>query len=332
VTKASTTLQEVTYLEALTDALAIELARDESVVLMGEDIGAYGGAFKVTKGLMKRFGADRVMDTPLSESALFGVAIGAALMGLRPVVEVQYADFIHCGWDQLVNVAAKMHYRSEEAVPLVVRAPSGAELKAGPFHSQSPETYFAHTPGLKVVAPATPYDAKGLLIGAIRDNNPVIFFEHKFLYRRLKDKIPEGDYVVPIGKANVAREGTDVSVITYGAMLSKSIEAAEMAQKEGISVEVLDLRTISPLDKQAIFNTVKKNGKVIIVYEANYSFGVGAEVSALITERAYEFLEGPVIRIASADTPVPYSPLLEDAYLPQTENILEAIKKLVEVS
>lgn len=326
--EAKTALKEVTYLQAIGDALANELERDENVILMGEDIGVYGGAFKVTKGLYERFGAKRVMDTPLEESALFGVAIGVALMGMRPVVEVQYADFIHCGWDQLVNVAAKMHYRSGEAVPLVVRAPSGAGLRAGAFHSQSPETYFAHTPGLKVVAPATPYDAKGLLISAIRDDNPVIFFEHKFLYRRLKDKIPENDYVVPIGKANTVREGNDVSVITYGAMLQKSIEAAQAAQKEGTSVEVLDLRTISPLDKQAILNTVKKTGKVIIVYEPNYSFGVGAEVSAIIAERAFEFLEGPIIRIASADTPVPYSPPLEDAYLPKTEDILNAIRRL----
>ena len=328
MTEAGVQVKEVTYLQAITDALALEMERDENVMLMGEDIGVYGGAFKVTKGLLEKFGAERVIDTPLAESALMGVAIGAALMGMRPVVEVQYADFIHCGWDQLVNVAAKMHYRSGDAVPMVVRGPSGAGLRAGAFHSQSPETYFAHTPGLKVVVPGTPYDAKGLLISAIRDNNPVIFFEHKYLYRRLKDKIPESDYAVEIGKAGVLRQGNDLSVITYGAMVSKVLEAAAAAAKENISVEVLDLRTISPLDWPAIINTVKKTGKAIVVYEANYSFGAGAEVCAGIAERAFEFLDGPVVRIASADTPVPYSPPLEDAYLPQVEDISAKIKEL----
>ena len=328
MTEAGVAVKEVTYLQAITDALAQEMERDENVLLMGEDIGVYGGAFKVTKGLLEKFGSERVMDTPLAETALMGVAIGAALMGMRPVVEVQYADFIHCGWDQLVNVAAKMHYRSGDAVPMVVRGPSGAGLRGGPFHSQSPETYFAHTPGLKVVVPATPYDAKGLLVSAIRDNNPVIFFEHKYLYRRQKEKIPEGDYTVELGKANVAREGNDQSIITYGAMLAKTLEAAEAAAKENISVEVLDLRTISPLDWHSIINTVKKTSKVIVVYEANYSFGVGAEVCAGIAERAFEFLDGPLVRIASADTPVPYSPPLEDAYLPQVEDILEEIRRL----
>ncbi len=328
MTKAGVKLKEVTYLQAITEALDQELERDADVILMGEDIGAYGGAFKVTKGLIEKYGAQRVMDTPLSEAALFGTAIGAALMGLRPVVEVQYADFIHCGWDQIINVAAKMHYRSFESVPLVIRGASGAGLRAGAFHSQSPETYFAHTPGLKVIVPATPYDAKGLMISAIRDNNPVIFFEHKYLYRRIKEEIPDGQYSIEIGKANIARQGEDLSIITYGAMLHKCLEAAKAAEDEGIYAEVLDLRTISPLDRDSIVATVKKTNKALIVYEPNYSFGVGAEVSAIIAEEAFDYLDGPLTRIASADTPIPYAPALEDAYLPSTERILEGVKKL----
>ncbi len=328
MTKAGVKVKEVTFLEAISDALSLELERDSDVIMLGEDIGAYGGAFRVTKGFQERFGAERVMDVPLAETALFGVGIGLALMGMRPVVEVQYADFIHCGWDQLINVAAKMHYRSGEKVPMVIRGPSGAGLRGGPFHSQSPETYFAHTPGLKVVVPATPYDAKGLMISAIRDNNPVIFFEHKYLYRRIKERVPENDYVLEIGKARIVKEGEDLSIISYGAMLQKSMEAAEAAEQEDIYAEVLDLRTISPLDRESIIKTVKKTGKALVVYEPNYSFGVGAEVSATISDHAFEYLDGPVTRIASADTPVPYSPPLEDAYLPQTRDILQQIKKL----
>ena len=328
MTKAGVKTKEITFLQSISEALALELERDSDVIMLGEDIGVYGGAFKVTKGLQEKFGTQRVMDTPLAETALFGVGIGLALMGMRPVLEVQYADFIHCGWDQLVNVAAKMHYRSGEKVAIVVRAPSGAGLRGGPFHSQSPETYFAHTPGLKVIVPSNPFDAKGLLISAIRDNNPVIFFEHKYLYRRIKERVPENDYTVAIGQANVVREGEDLSIISYGAMLQKSLEAAEAAEQDGIYCEVLDLRTISPLDRESIIETVKKTNKALVVYEPNYSFGVGAEVCATISENAFEYLDGPVVRIASADTPVPYSPPLEDAYLPQTRDILQQIRKL----
>ncbi len=328
MTKAGVKTKEITFLQSISEALALELEHDSDVIMLGEDIGVYGGAFKVTKGLQEKFGTQRVMDTPLAETALFGVGIGLALMGMRPVLEVQYADFIHCGWDQLVNVAAKMHYRSGEKVAIVVRAPSGAGLRGGPFHSQSPETYFAHTPGLKVIVPSNPFDAKGLLISAIRDNNPVIFFEHKYLYRRIKERVPENDYTVAIGRANVVRKGEDLSIISYGAMLQKSLEAAEAAERDGVYCEVLDLRTISPLDRESIIKTVKKTNKALVVYEPNYSFGVGAEVCATITEKAFEYLDGPVVRIASADTPVPYSPPLEDAYLPQTRDILQQIRKL----
>lgn len=321
---------EVTYLQAISAALDEMMEADDNVFLIGEDIGIYGGAFKVTKGFLDKFGARRVIDAPLSETGFIGAAIGAALMGLRPIVEVQYADFISCGWDQIVNVAAKLFYRTGDSVPLVIRAPSGAGLRAGPFHSQSPEALFAHVPGLKVVVPATPYDAKGLLRSAVIDPNPVIYFEHKYLYRRVKEQVPDEPFEVPIGKAEVKRAGDDLTVITYGAMYHKVIEAADLLADEGVSLEIVDLRTIVPLDRQTVIESVKKTSKALVVVEDNYSFGIGAEIIATITDEAFEFLDGPLMRLAPPDVPIPYSPPLEDAYLPQTEEIVRAAKDLAE--
>lgn len=321
---------EVTYLQAISAALDEMMEADDNVFLIGEDIGIYGGAFKVTKGFLDKFGARRVIDAPLSETGFIGAAIGAALMGLRPIVEVQYADFISCGWDQIVNVAAKLFYRTGDSVPLVIRAPSGAGLRAGPFHSQSPEALFAHVPGLKVVVPATPYDAKGLLRSAVIDPNPVIYFEHKYLYRRIKEQVPDEPFEVPIGKAEVKRAGDDLTVITYGAMYHKVIEAADLLADEGVSLEIVDLRTIVPLDRQTVIESVKKTSKALVVVEDNYSFGIGAEIIATITDEAFEFLDGPLMRLAPPDVPIPYSPPLEDAYLPQTEEIVRAAKDLAE--
>lgn len=319
---------ESTFLQAITQALREEMQRDERVFLLGEDIAVYGGAFKVTEGLLAEFGPNRVVDTPLSETGFVGASIGAALMGLRPVVEVQYGDFISCAWDQIVNVAAKMHYRTAEPVPLVIRLPSGAGLRAGPFHSQSPEGWFCHVPGLKVVVPSTPYDAKGLLKSAIRDPNPVLFFEHKYLYRWLRERLPVEDYTVPLGVAKVVREGRNLSVISYGAMVHRVLEAAGGVASDGISVEVLDLRTLLPLDREAILGSVAKTSKCLIVYEDTRSFGVGAEVSAILAEDGFGSLDGPVMRVAPPDTPVPFSPPLEDAFLPQVDGIEAAIRKL----
>lgn len=322
--------KEVTYLKAISQALREEMRRDDNVFMIGEDIGVYGGAFKVTEGFIEEFGPDRVIDAPLSETGFIGAAIGAAMMGMRPVVEVQYADFISCGWDQIVNVAAKMHYRTREAVPLVIRGPSAAGLRAGPFHSASPEAWFAHTPGLKVVVPATPTDAKGLLKSAIRDNNPVIFFEPKILYRRVKEAIPQEDYEIPIGKAKVARLGDDLSVITYGAMLHKALEAAEILASRGISLEVVDLRTIMPLDRETVLESVAKTSKAFILTEDTLSYGISGELAALIATEAFENLDGPVVRMAPPDTPIPYSAPLEDFWLPQVQGIVEEIQKLAE--
>jgi len=320
--------KETLFIDAISEALWEEMERDPNVFIMGEDIGVYGGAFKVTKGFLDHFGPERIIDMPIAEEAFTGMAVGAALMGMRPIVEYQYADFISCAWDQIINVAAKMHYRTRNAVPMVMRAPSGAGLRAGPFHSQSPEGWFAHVPGLKVVVPGTPYDAKGLLKAAIRDNNPVIYFEHKYLYRRLKEKIPPGDYVVPIGKADVERAGDDLTIITYGAMLQTALEAANKAREKGISVEVVDLRTVYPLDKETILNSVAKTSKAIMLYEDTRTLGIGAEVSAIIAEEGFEYLDGPVIRISSPDAPIPYSPPLEDYFIPQVDDVMAAIDRL----
>jgi 2-oxoisovalerate dehydrogenase E1 component beta subunit len=317
-----------TYLEAIREGLMEEMERDPDVFLIGEDIGVFGGAFKVTAGLLDKFGADRVVDTPISESAIVGAAIGAGLMGLRPVAEMQFSDFITCGFDQIVNFAAKTRYRWGAFVPIVVRAPSGGGIHGGPFHSQNPEMWFVHTPGLKVIAPATAYDAKGLIKSAIRDNDPVIFFEHKGLYRRVKEDLPAGDYTVPIGKANVYRAGSDLTIVTYGAMLYVASEAADKLAAEGISIEIVDLRTLLPLDEATVLESVKKTSKVILLHEDTMTGGLAGELSARITEKVFEYLDGPVVRITSPDTPVPYSPPLEEAFLPNVSKVVEKARWL----
>jgi 2-oxoisovalerate dehydrogenase E1 component beta subunit len=318
---------ELTYLQAISDGLREELRADERVFLMGEDIGAFGGAFKVTDGFAEEFGPQRVIDTPLAESAIVGTAVGAAVVGMRPVCEMQFADFISCGFDQLVNVAAKMHYRQGLAVPITIRLPSGGGFSGGPFHSQNPEAWFMHTPGLKVLAPATPADAKGLLIAAIHDPNPVLFFEHKHLYRRIKGDVEPGRFETPM-KARVAREGSDLVVIAYGAMVWSALEATD--DLDGAGVEVLDLRSLVPLDEDAILDSVRKCSKVVIVDEANATCAAGAQVAALIAERAFEYLDGPVVRVATPDAPIAFSPPLERALLPQVDDIREAARELLE--
>jgi 2-oxoisovalerate dehydrogenase E1 component beta subunit len=321
--------RHLTYLAAISEALTEEMRRDPNVLLLGEDIGGdFGGAFKVTKGLMAEFGPVRVMNTPLAELGFTGMAAGMALMGLRPVVEMQFADFISSAFDSIVQFAATTHYRWGGAVPIVIRAPSDGGLRSGPFHSQNPEAWFAHAPGLKVVAPATPADAKGLLTAAIRDNNPVIYFESKPLYRSLKGYVPPGEHVVPIGAANLARSGDDLSIITYGAMLHQALAAAERLAGEGVQCDVLDLRTLKPLDEDAILASARKTGKVLIVHAANRLAGLGAELAALIAERAFESLDAPVRRLGGLDTPIPFSPPLEDAYRPDAAKIYDAATAL----
>src|SRR5437868_2551103 len=283
-----------TYLEAISQGLWEEMERDPNVFLIGEDIGVYGGAFKVTAGMLDHFGERRVVDTPIAESAIVGAAIGAGLMGLRPVAEIQFSDFISCAYDQITNFAAKCRYRWGAGVPIVIRAPSGGGIHGGPFHSQNPEMPFVHTPGLKVVAPATAYDAKGLIKPAIRDNDPVLFFEHKGLYRRIKEDLPEGDYTVPIGKARVGRDGHQVTIVTYGAMLHASLEAADALDREGICIEVVDLRTLAPLDVETVVASVLKTSKVMVVHEDTRTGGLAGEIAALINEHVFEYLDGPI--------------------------------------
>jgi 2-oxoisovalerate dehydrogenase E1 component beta subunit len=318
----------MTYLDAIHQGIWEEMERDSSVFLLGEDIGAYGGAFKVTAGMLEKFGPERVIDTPISESAIVGAAVGAALMGLRPVAEMQFMDFIACGFNQVVNMAAKIHYRWGPAVPIVIRGPAGAGVHGGPFHSQSNEMWFVHTPGLKVVMPATAYDAKGLIKAAIRDDNPVIFFEHKFLYRRIKDEVPGDDYLVPLGQAAVRRAGTDIAVITYGAMVWTALEAAQELEKEGLSLEVVDLRTLLPYDEQTVLASVRKCNKVILLHEDTRTGGMASELAALIAEEAFEDLDGPIVRVTAPDTPVPYSPPLEEYFLPNAQKVIAAARKL----
>ncbi len=317
-----------TYLDAIKEAIWEEMERDESVYILGEDVGIYGGAFKVTKGMLDHFGESRVIDTPISESAIIGAAIGSALVGMRPIAEMQFIDFISCGFDQIVNFAAKCRYRWGAGVPIVVRGPCGGGVHGGPFHSQNVESFFFNVPGLKIVCPSTAYDAKGLMKAAIRDEDPVLYFEHKYLYRRIKEELPDEDFVVEIGKASLRREGDDLSIITYGAMVYTALDAAEELAKEGVSVEVLDLVSILPLDEDAILETAKKTGKVIMLHEATLTGGAGGEIVARIAEKAFEYLDGPIVRVAAADTPVPYSPPLEEAFLPQLSDVLEAARKL----
>src|ERR1700732_437514 len=322
---------EAPYLQAINQALHEEMRRDDNVFVMGEDVGELGGAFKVTEGLLDAFGEDRVIDTPISEALIVGAGIGAAILGMRPVLEMQFGDFISCAFDQIVNTAATLRYRhgGKASCPLVLRAPSGAGVHGALFHSQNPEAWFARVPGLKVVAPATPYDAKGILKSAIRDVNPVVYFEHKRLYRSIKEDLPEGDFTVPIGVAEMRKEGSDLSIITYGGTLGQSIDAARIVEKEdGLSVEVLDLRTLLPLDRDAILATARKTGKVLVVHEDRLTGGIGGEVSAIIMENAFEFLDGPVRRVAAADAHVAFSSPLEDFILPNTNKIVEAIRSL----
>ena len=323
-------MPEVTYLEALRQGLREELQRDERVFILGEDVGTYGGAFKVTEGFLDEFGAKRIIDTPIAEAAIVGAAAGAAHMGLRPVAEMQFIDFISCAYDMLTNYVATARYRAGLPTPMVVRGPSGGYVRGGPFHSQNPEAAFLHTPGLKIVCPATARDAKGLIKAAIRDDDPVLYFEHKFLYRRIKENLPEGeDIITPIGQARIAREGKDLSIITYSAMVWKSLEAADILEKEdGVSVEVLDLRTLLPMDDQAILRTVMKTNKVMIVHEDTRTGGVAGEIAARINESAFEWLDGPVLRVTAADVPLPYAPTLEDYVLPQTDDIVRVARKL----
>jgi 2-oxoisovalerate dehydrogenase E1 component beta subunit len=321
-------MSQVTYLEAIRQGIWEEMERDPSVFCIGEDIGIYGGAFKVTDGLIDRFGPERVVDTPIAEMAIVNASYGAALTGLRPVAEFQFIDFISCAFNQITNLLAKAHYRWGAPVPVVLRGPCGGGVHGGPFHSQNPEMYFVHTPGMKVVCPGTAYDAKGLIKAAIRDNNPVCFFEHKFLYRRIKEELPAEDYVVEIGKARVARGGRHVSVITYAAMLHVALEAAEILAKEGIELEVLDLRTLLPLDRPAIADTVRKTNKVIILHEDTKTGGIAGEIAACINEDAFDFLDAPITRITSADSPVPFSPPLEEVFLPRVADVVREARRL----
>lgn len=319
----------ITYLEAIRQALFDEMARDERVFVLGEDVGVYGGAFKVTDGLQARFGEARVIDTPISETAIVGSAIGASYMGMRPVAEIQFIDFIACCFDMLTNFAATSRYRNGAGVPIVVRGPCGGGVGGGPFHSLNPESFFLNTPGLKMVEPSTAYDAKGLLKAAIRDEDPVLYFEHKYLYRRIKDDVPDEDYIVPIGKAAIRREGSDLSIVTFGAMVHTALDAAGRLAEEGVQAEVLDLRSLAPLDREAILETVSKTSRVILLHEATRTGGIGGELAAIIAEEAFEYLDAPVTRVASLDTPVPYAPQLEAAFLPNVETVVAAAKRLV---
>jgi 2-oxoisovalerate dehydrogenase E1 component beta subunit len=319
-----------TYLEAIREAMWEEMERDPNVFLLGEDIGAYGGAFKLTKGFVDRFGEDRVIDTPISEEGYTGVAIGAAYMGLRPIVEFQFMDFIASAFNMITNFAAKSRYRWGAGVPIVLRGPMGGGVHAGPFHSQSPEMYFVHTPGLKVVAPSTAYDAKGLMKAAIRDDDPVLFLEHKKLYRKIKEDLPEDDFTVPLGKASIRRKGRSIVLITYGAMVHTALEAGAVLGKEGIEVEVVDLRSLVPLDRETILDSVKRINKVMILHEDTRTGGMGGEIAALIAEEAFDELDGPIVRVTAPDTPVPYSPPLEEAFIPQPGDIVEAARRLAE--
>ena len=320
----------MTYLEAIAEALWEEMVRDPDVFLMGEDIGVYGGAFKVTRGFLEAFGENRVVDTPISEGGFTGAAAGAAHMGLRPVVEMQFMDFISPAYDVLTNYIATSAYRGAGPLPLVIRGPVGGGNRGGPFHSQNVEMAFFHTPGLKIVYPATAYDAKGLMKAAIRDDHPVIFEEHKGLYRApaLREVLPDEDYVVPLGKARTAREGTDVTVVTYGMMVHRSMEAASALEADGVSVEVVDLRTLLPLDEDHIVESVKKTGKLLVVHEDTRTGGIAGEIAMRVNERAFEWLDGPILRVTAVDSPVPYSGVLEDAFLPSVDDIVGGIRYL----
>jgi len=323
-------MAEITYIQAISNGLREELRRDERVFVIGEDVGVYGGAFKVTLGFQEEFGPWRVIDSPLSETAIVGACTGASIMGMRPVAEMQFSDFVSCAWDQIVTVAAKQHYRAGTPVPITIRLPSGGGFSGGPFHSQNPESSFAHIPGLKIVCPSTPEDAKGLMAAAIQDPNPVLYFEHKHLYRRIKAEVPDERYETPIGKARVHREGDDASVITWGAMVYTAEEAAKQLEEDGVSVEIVDLRSILPWDKQAVLASAEKTSKVLVLHEDTRTAGFGAEIAATIAEDAFESLDAPIKRIAAPDTPVPFSPPLEKAFIPQVEDVAAALRELAE--
>lgn len=321
----------ITYLDAISQAIREEMLRDEAVFLLGEDVGTYGGAFKVSAGFLEEFGPERVIDTPMSETAIIGSAVGAALMGMRPIAEMQFIDFITCGFDQIINMASKMYWRAGMPVPMVIRGPSGGGTKGGPFHSASPEAWFFHTPGVKVVVPSTTYDAKGLLKASIRDNNPVLFLEHKLLYRQpeLRAELPAEDYIVPLGKAIVRREGEDMTMLTYGAMVYQCLTAARvLEEQDDLEAEVVDLRSLTPLDRETIMESVRHTNKVLIVHEDTLTGGIGAELAAILAEELFEYLDGPITRVAAPDTPFPYAPPLEAAFLPNAEKILSAARKL----
>jgi 2-oxoisovalerate dehydrogenase E1 component beta subunit len=317
-----------TYIEAIREAMQEEMRRDPSVFLLGEDVGTYGGAFRASNGFLEEFGPGRVVDTPISESGIVGLAVGAAMNGLRPIAEMQFIDFLSNGFNQVVNMAAKARYRWNAGVPLVIRGPCGGGVHGGPYHSQNVESHYLSTPGLKIVEPSSAYDAKGLMKAAIRDADPVLYFEHKFLYRRIKEDLPDGDWIVPIGEANVCREGDDLSVITFGACVHWALEAADALDKEGVSMEVVDLRTLLPLDRDALHATAKKTNKVLVYHEAQRTGGIGAEIAAILAEECFEWLDGPVLRVTAPDTPVPYSPPLEAAFLPGTDALLAAARRL----
>jgi pyruvate/2-oxoglutarate/acetoin dehydrogenase E1 component len=330
-TSAKKAENKVTMVEAIRQGILEEMMKDDSVFIIGEDVGEYGGAFKLTEGMLDKFGSGRVIDTPISEAAIVGAACGAALLGMKPVAEFQFIDFISCGFDMLTNYAAKSRYRNCGSIQAVFRGPCGGGVRGGPFHSLNAEAFFLNTAGLKMVEPSTAYDAKGLIKAAIRDPDPVLFFEHKKLYRlpRLKEELPEDDYIVEIGKARVAREGKDLSIITFGAMVLNALDAAEKLEKEdGLNIEVIDLRSLAPLDKEAILATVKKTNRVMILHEASLTGGIGGELSAIIAEEAFEWLDAPPIRVASIDAPVPFAPQLEDYYQPSLDEIIEAARKL----
>jgi 2-oxoisovalerate dehydrogenase E1 component beta subunit len=321
-------MPEKTYLQAISDGLRQEMRRDERVFVIGEDVGVFGGAFKLTVGFLEEFGPWRVIDAPLSEIAIAGSATGSALMGLRPVAELQFSDFVSCAWDQLVTVAAKQHWRVETPVPMVLRLPSGGGFSGGPFHSQCPESSFTHVPGLKVVCPATPHDAKGLLATAIEDPNPVLYFEHKHLYRRIKGEVPDERYTIPFGRARIERVGDEITLVTWGAMVHTAAEAVGALEGEGLSVEIVDLRTLQPWDKQAVLGSVAKTGKLLILHEDTRTSGFGAEIAAQVAEEAFEQLDAPIRRVAAPDTPVPFSPVLEKAFIPQVEDVAAALREL----
>jgi 2-oxoisovalerate dehydrogenase E1 component beta subunit len=320
-------MAEKTYLQAISDGLRQQMQHDKRVFLIGEDIGVYGGAFKVTDGFQEEFGSWRVLDAPLSETAIVGGATGAAMMGLRPVAEMQFADFISCAYDHLVTIAAKQHWRASTPVPITLRLPSGGGFSGGPFHSQNPESIFAHIPGLKCVCPATPADAKGLIVSAIEDPNPVLFFEHKHLYRRIKGEVPDERYSTPIGEARIHRVGDDVTIVTWGAMVYTAEEAAAELEDE-VSVEIVDLRTVLPWDRDAVLESVRKTSKVIVLHEDTHTGGFGAEIAATIAEEAFEDLDAPPRRVTAPDTPVPFAPILETEFLPQVSDVVNALREV----